>query len=177
MDKEALLKQIELVRGDMTRQIEGETRLYKDSLRDALRQVAASQEAAKMKLEEHAGDVWGAHALMTMMVGPKEAAGIYSAVAIESYLNVGSGQCQGKIGLELGQLARACSGIEYKCDSKNHKVFLDTVSKVLQRLEDAGLGEHYSKPIEVIKAFLASVQRDNQSQGQSSDSVGQGGHE
>lgn len=171
LDKEAVLKEIVSAREDMARLIDNETRMYKDNLRDAIRQLDEGLEAAKKLIEAQAGDLWWAHSRQAKSLGEKEVSVAFSTLSIKSYLNAGDEESRKKVAGSLDEMAKVCASIDPKHNPKGLEIAREMVSGVLQAVERAGSCESYSKPIEVIKTFLATAQVGQQS----GDLAGQSG--
>jgi len=161
LDKEAILAEIHTAREEMQREVADAGSLFKENLKDTLKEIAKVQEEARRQIEEQSGDLWWAHAFQCMRVGDPFCA-MYRALAIHSYASAGTENGLAKAGGELNCLAALCS------DSKNplksyDSVVLGIIVKAIGAVEKAGWAERYSKDVKTIKDYLQSRAGDSSS--------------
>jgi len=156
MDKEAVLGQIEVAKEEMQRRIEEASNVYKDNLRDVLKQIKDRQEQTTRMIKESIGELWAANAVPMKAHGDLAMSGWFCAYAISAFVDAGNEESLNNAEVVLDQLAQIFS----ECSGAKSKDLVDfagaAVLRAIEKIDKAGLSARYARPVAAIRAHLSS---------------------
>jgi len=156
LDKEAVLREVDDVKADMTRQLTESTEIYKEKLKEALQKISETEDRVTRNIEEHAGDLWAVHGLTMGTLGSEDLAMFCRTFAVKSHLNAGSKQSLDKAKTDLAGMADICRSLvaSKRPPAEALRVSAEVVLGVIREIEGGAHAATFAEPLEAIKAYL-----------------------